>query len=120
MPDDAQATEGKPGVAPPNVAELASPNGKAVRPWEPPDATQPLQAAFALDDLSSISSPFPPIADYGFLSDCDVCALVAPSGNVEWMCLPRMDSPSIFGPIPDRGAGRFLFRPTPVDAPAPT
>jgi GH15 family glucan-1,4-alpha-glucosidase len=41
-------------------------------------------------------SPFPPIADYGFLSDCEVCALVAPSGNVEWMCLPRMDGPSIF------------------------
>jgi hypothetical protein len=28
-------------------------------------------------------SPFPPIADYGFLSDCEVSALVAPSGNVE-------------------------------------
>ena len=40
-------------------------------------------------------SPFPPIADYGFLSDCEVCALVAPSGNVEWMCLPRMDGPSM-------------------------
>jgi hypothetical protein len=34
-------------------------------------------------------SPFPPIADYGFLSDCEVSALVAPSGNVEWMCLPH-------------------------------
>ena len=31
------------------------------------------------------SSPFPPIADYGFLSDCETTALVAPSGNVEWM-----------------------------------
>ena len=30
-------------------------------------------------------SPFPPIADYGFLSDCEVCALVAPSGSVEWI-----------------------------------
>jgi hypothetical protein len=27
-------------------------------------------------------NPFPPIADYGFLSDCEVSALVAPSGNV--------------------------------------
>jgi GH15 family glucan-1,4-alpha-glucosidase len=116
MPDE--VTEGKPGVALPNSAELASPNGKAVRPWEPPDATQPLQAAFALDDLSSISSPFPPIADYGFLSDCDVTALVAPSGNVEWMCLPRMDSPSIFGAILDRAAGGFRFGPTDVGVPA--
>ena len=33
-------------------------------------------------------SPFPPIADYAFLSDCEATCLVAPSGNVEWMCLP--------------------------------
>ena len=38
-------------------------------------------------------SPYAPIADYAFLSDCEVTALVAPSGAVEWMCLPRMDSP---------------------------
>src|SRR5712691_2827406 len=117
MPDDA-VTEGKPGLAKPNAAKLASPNGKAARPWEPPDASQPLQAAFALADLSSISSPFPPIADYAFLSDCDVTALVAPSGNVEWMCLPRMDSPSVFGSILDRGAGGFRFGPTDVSVPA--
>ena len=36
-------------------------------------------------------SAFPPIADYGFLSDCETTALVAPSGNVEWLCLPRID-----------------------------
>jgi hypothetical protein len=36
---------------------------------------------------------FPPIADYAFLSDCEVGALVAPSGNVEWLCLPQFDSP---------------------------
>src|SRR5260370_6899015 len=56
-------------------------------------------------------SPFPPIADYGFLSDCEVCALVALSGNVEWMCLPRMDGPSIFAGILDRHAGRFRLGP---------
>jgi GH15 family glucan-1,4-alpha-glucosidase len=52
-------------------------------------------------------SPFPPIADYGFLSDCEVSALVAPSGSVEWMCLPRMDGPSIFAALLDRDAGSF-------------
>jgi hypothetical protein len=35
-------------------------------------------------------SPFPPKTDYGFLSDCEVSALVAPGGNVEWMCRPRI------------------------------
>ena len=38
-------------------------------------------------------SPFPPIADYGFLSDCETCALVAPSGAIEWMCLPALRRP---------------------------
>jgi alpha,alpha-trehalase len=63
-------------------------------------------------------SPFPPIADYGFLSDCEVSALVAPSGNVEWMCLPRMDGPSIFAAMLDRGAGWFRFGPADVMVPS--
>ena len=37
-------------------------------------------------DVPLGGSPFPPIADYAFLSDCEACALVAPSGNVEWLC----------------------------------
>jgi GH15 family glucan-1,4-alpha-glucosidase len=63
-------------------------------------------------------SPFPPIADYAFLSDCETCALIAPSGNVEWMCLPRMDSPSVFGSILDRDAGGFRLGPADVSVPA--
>jgi GH15 family glucan-1,4-alpha-glucosidase len=57
-------------------------------------------------------SPFPPIGEYGFLSDTEVGALVAASGNVEWLCVPRFDSPSIFGAMLDRGAGGFRFGPT--------
>ncbi|HEY2772143.1 MAG TPA: trehalase-like domain-containing protein, partial [Solirubrobacteraceae bacterium] len=63
-------------------------------------------------------SPFPPIADYGFLSDCETVALVAPSGAVEWMCLPRVDSPSVFGSMLDRDAGSFRLGPTAVNVPA--
>jgi alpha,alpha-trehalase len=63
-------------------------------------------------------SPFPPIADYGFLSDCEVSALVAPNGNVEWMCLPRMDGPSIFAAMLDRGAGWFRVGPADVMVPS--
>ncbi|MGH3322066.1 MAG: glycoside hydrolase family 15 protein [Streptosporangiaceae bacterium] len=63
-------------------------------------------------------SAYPPIADYGFLSDCEVTALVAQSGSVEWMCLPRMDSPSVFGAVLDRGAGAFRLGPAEVGVPA--
>ena len=62
-------------------------------------------------------SSFPPIADYAFLSDCEVGALVAPSGNVEWLCLPQFDSPAVFAPILDRDAGRFRLSPADVQVP---
>ena len=38
-------------------------------------------------------SPFPPIADYAFLSNCHTGALVAPDGAVDWLCVPSFDSP---------------------------
>ncbi len=63
-------------------------------------------------------SPFPPISDYAFLSDGEVTALIAPGGNVEWMSVPRMDSPSIFGAMLDRDAGGFRLGPADVQVPA--
>jgi len=55
---------------------------------------------------------FPAIADYAFLSDCENSCLIAPDGSVEWLCLPRPDSPSIFGAILDRSAGYFRLGPS--------
>ena len=60
---------------------------------------------------------FPAIADYAFLSDCEISTLVAPDGSVEWLCLPRPDSPSVFGALLDRAAGNFRFGPTGLDVP---
>src|SRR5918996_3828520 len=62
-------------------------------------------------------SLFPPIADYGLLSDCEVIALVASTGKVEWMCLPRPDSPSVFGTLLDRAAGGFRLGPSDTTVP---
>jgi alpha,alpha-trehalase len=64
------------------------------------------------------ASAYPPIADYGFLSDCETVALVAPNGGVEWMCLPRVDSPSVFGAMLDRDAGTFRLGPAGISVPA--
>jgi alpha,alpha-trehalase len=62
-------------------------------------------------------SPFPPIADYSFLSDCHSCALIAPDGSVEWMGVPRFDSPSVFGALLDRRAGSFRVGPWGMQVP---
>jgi GH15 family glucan-1,4-alpha-glucosidase len=59
-----------------------------------------------------------PIGDYGFLSDGEVSALVSPAGSIDWMCLPRFDSPSAFGCILGRRAGSFTVAPLDARVPA--
>ncbi len=75
-------------------------------------------ASPAVSASGSARNPFPPIADYAFLSDCETTCLISPAGSVEWLCVPRPDSPSVFGAILDRNAGHFRLGPYGVSVPS--
>jgi GH15 family glucan-1,4-alpha-glucosidase len=52
------------------------------------------------------------ISDYAFISDCHSGALVSSSGAIDWLCVPRFDSPSVFGRLLDPSAGYWKICPT--------
>ena len=53
-----------------------------------------------------------PIADHALLSDCRSAALVSRNGSVEWLCVPRFDSGSVFARLLDDEAGHWSIRPS--------
>src|ERR1700688_3877854 len=52
------------------------------------------------------------IEDYAMIGDCETAALVGKDGSIDWLCLPRFDSPACFAALlgtPEHG--RWLIRP---------
>ena len=88
----------------------------------PEEAQSGVAGASSLDLPDQGPSPrggeFPNIGDYAFLSDCETNCLIAPSGSVEWLCVPRPDSPSVFTALLDRSGGSFRLAPFGVQVPA--
>jgi GH15 family glucan-1,4-alpha-glucosidase len=67
---------------------------------------------------AAMPSPFPAIDSYAFLSNCHTGALVAIDGSIDWLGIPRFDSPSVFGALLDREAGNFRMAPFGINVPA--
>ena len=58
--------------------------------------------------------------NYGLIGDMSSAALVGSDGSVDWCCLPRFDSPSVFASILDEDiGGRFRIQPSGAHTDAP-
>src|ERR1051326_4693340 len=56
--------------------------------------------------------PYQPIEDYGIIGNLRTAALIGKTGSIDWLCLPRFDSPSVFGAIlDDKKGGYFRIAP---------
>lgn len=62
--------------------------------------------------VSTDHGHFPAIADYAVIGDCRSAALISRAGSLDWLCLPRFDSPALFAALLDRRlGGAFVVRP---------
>ena len=96
------------------------PTTPSVAETTPPGHACPMTSTSAGARSQPIPSGYQdvPIGDYGFLSDGEVSALVAPGGSIDWMCVPRFDAPSTFGKLLGRHAGSFRISPDDINVPA--
>ena len=56
--------------------------------------------------MTERQATYSPIADYGVIGNCHTAALGSSQGAINWLCLPRFDSPSLFARVLDLKSDR--------------
>src|SRR5689334_24397439 len=67
-----------------------------------------------IEESARPSTKYQPIEDYAIIGDLHTVALVGKNGSIDWCCIPRFDSPSVFGALLDANKGGF-FRISPTE-----
>ncbi len=82
----------------------------AVPHLRPRKKTEPSVTYFVRANSNHLYMPYSPIEDHAVIGNLHTIALVNLSGSIDFLCLPRFDSPSVFARIlDDKKGGCFTF-----------